>query len=46
MLIKQVHLRHLKIDQLDVEDLRVTKLTIREEQRPDTGSGNPPAAQA
>jgi hypothetical protein len=39
MLVKQVHLRRLKVDQLDVEDLRVGKLTVVEEQRPPGSPG-------
>jgi hypothetical protein len=43
MQIQRVHLRHLKVDRLEVEDLRVGKLTVLEQRsggRPD----NPPTA--
>jgi hypothetical protein len=45
MLIQRVHLRHLKVDQLEVEDLRVGNLTVLE-QRPGGRPGNPPTGQA
>jgi|SRR6266436_3243509 len=42
LLVKRVHLGHFKIDQLDVEDLRISKLTVLEEQR----SVNSPKSQS
>jgi hypothetical protein len=42
MLVKRVHLGRLKIDQLDVEDLRVSKLTVLEEQGPANDSKGQP----
>jgi hypothetical protein len=45
MRIQRVHLHHLKIDQLEVEDLRVSKLTVLEDRRPAGGPDNSPAPQ-
>jgi hypothetical protein len=39
--VKQMHLRKLKIDQLDVADLRVTNLTVLKEQKPSPDSPSP-----
>jgi hypothetical protein len=37
LLVKRVHLHHLRIDQLEVEDLRVKRLTILEKERTTDG---------